>query len=501
MGCRWHTLSTRLNGARSKVTGVVVKPRLTRKHAAAPCAIVHFGPGAFFRSLIATYTHKAISATGEHWGICAVSLKSAAARDQLQPQQGCFTSISQGSAGVVYQVIDSIVEVLVASEDPQAVLTRMSDPGVHVVTLTVTEKGYCCLPSTGQLLFEHPDIEHDLANPQMPCSVPGFLVEALARRRAAGLPPFSVVSCDNMPANGQLVRRLVIEYANAVDGELAKWIAQEVRFPATMVDRITPAITDENIESLAVSQGYYDAACVQHEPFSQWVIEDNFLQPRPPWELAGAQLVETVQAHELMKLRCLNGTHSMLAYLGYLAGYQSIASTVADPLFATLCERVWEEEIIPTVPQPEGEDVKAYCKSLLERYCNPAIEHRNWQIAMDGSQKLPQRLLGTVQDNLAAGRVPEMLCLAVAAWMRYVGGVDERNGSIDVRDPLAKQLVEVSDAANGSAAKVDALLGVGEVFSQTLVTNQDFRNSLVSAYDNLVTIGSLKSIRCVLEHR
>ncbi len=452
-------------------------------------SIVHLGPGAFFRAFNAVYTADAMEAEGGDWGIVAVSLKSPTARDQLKPQDGVYTSVSLTPEGAEYRVIPSIVDVLVAPEDPEAVLEAMTAPATKIVSLTVTEKGYCHEPSTGRLNLKHPDIAHDLGG-GAPRSAPGFLVEALARRRAAGLAPFTVLSCDNLPSNGHLAKAIVLEFARNRDADLADWIEANVPFPATMVDRITPATTESDVEDLAAAQGYADPGCVLHEPFRQWVIEDDFVAGRPAWEAGGAQFVSAVEAHENMKLRCLNGTHSTLAYLGYLAGYETVAETVADPAFAKLCQKLWREEIVPTLEKPEGEDLEAYCAALLERYRNPAIRHRTWQIAMDGSQKLPQRILGTVADNLAAENQPSGLILAVAAWMRYVGGVDEKGAVIDVRDPLADRLKAASDGAADDAATVDALLAEREVFSPELAGDARFRDALVKAYSDLKARGS-----------
>ncbi|GHF52851.1 mannitol dehydrogenase [Seohaeicola zhoushanensis] len=468
--------------------------RLTRRTAPARTGIVHLGPGAFFRAFQAIYTAEAMAAQGGDWGILAVSLKSPTARDQLESQGGAFTAVELGPEGKSARVIESITGVLVAPENPEAVIAAMADPGVRIVSLTITEKGYCHEPATGRLNRDHPEIRHDLKNPDRPQSAPGFIVAALARRRADGVKPFTVLTCDNLPSNGRLARGIMLDFARARDHDLADWIAAEVPFPATMVDRITPATTPADIEALAASEGYLDPACVMHEPFRQWVIEDDFADGRPAWEVAGAQFVRNVEAHEAMKLRCLNGTHSTLAYLGYLSGYETIAETVADPAFAALCNRLWREEILPTVPRPEGEDLPAYCAALLDRYRNPGIRHRTWQIAMDGSQKLPQRILGTVRDALAAGRVPSGLCLAVAGWMRYVGGLDEAGQAIDVRDPLAAQLRAASDSAQTPAGKVAALLGVAQVFDPALAGDARFRTAVTEAYDALAGQGARATV-------
>ena len=289
--------------------------------------------------------------------------------------------------------------------------------------------------------------------------------------------------------------RIILAFAQERDPALAEWIAEHARFPSTMVDRITPATTAEDIDALARRTGYYDAALVRHEAFRQWVIEDDFVDGlRPAWDKVGAQFVGSVTAHEKMKLRCLNGTHSTLAYLGYLAGYETIAETVADPRFSALCDRLWHDEILPTVPAPEGEDLQAYVAALLTRYKNPAIRHLTWQIAMDGSQKLPQRILGTIADGCEAGIVPHGLCLAVAGWMRYVGGVDEKGAAIDVRDPLAAALKAASDSAETPAGKVEALLGVRDVFDDAVLSHTGVRQAIHDAYAALVSKGAGQAV-------
>ncbi|WP_299928558.1 mannitol dehydrogenase family protein [uncultured Pelagimonas sp.] len=472
--------------------------RLTRQSPAPQRGIVHLGPGAFFRAFNAVYTQEAMEAHGGDWGITAVSLRSPTARDQMQPQDGCFTSATLASGTVKDTVIGSITDVLVAPENPSNVISAMVDPGTRIVSMTITEKGYCHHPASGEINLDHPDIVHDLANPDTPRSAPGFIVAALAQRRAKNVGPFTVLSCDNLPSNGALARGVVLGFARALDPDLANWIAQNVPFPATMVDRITPATTAQDVADLGERSGFHDPACVVHEAFRQWVIEDNFADGRPQWQVAGVQFVGNVDAHELMKLRCLNGTHSTLAYLGYLAGYQTIAETVADPAFAKLCEILWRDEIIPTVPEPEGEDLTAYCATLLARYRDTSIQHKTWQIAMDGSQKLPQRLLGTIRDNLDKGVVPSGLCLAVAAWMRYVGGIDEKGQAIDVRDPLADRLKSVSDQANSAADKVHALMATPEVFDAALAQNNAFQEAVTLAYETLVQHGAKRAVQTYL---
>ena len=471
------------------------RPRLTRSTPRPKVGIVHFGPGAFFRAFNAVYTADAMETRGGDWGIAAVSLKSPETRDRLSPQGCTYSSFSLAPDGPTRRVIESISDILVAPESPDAVLDVMRQPSTRIVSLTITEKGYCHAPADGRFRQDHPDIAHDLANPDAPRSAPGFIVEALARRRAEGLRPFTVLSCDNLPGNGRLIGGIALNLARIRDPALADWIAREARFPCTMVDRITPATDDAEAARLAEATGTLDAACVRHEPFRQWVIEENFVDDaRPAWEAGGARFVKDVSAHETMKLRCLNGTHSALAYLGYLAGFETIADAVAEPDFAGYCERLWRTEILPTVPRPHGESLDGYCESLMERYRNPAIRHRTWQIAMDGSQKLPQRLLATASDSLSAGRPTPGIALAVAGWMRYAGGVDEAGDSIDVRDPLAKRLASASSLAGGAEGKVAAFLDIDDVFDPALAADARFREAVVSSYANLAERGARATV-------
>ncbi len=461
--------------------------RLHRDPATTPAGIVHLGLGAFFRAHGAIYVAEAMAAAGGDWGITGVSLQSPGTRDKLKAQGWAYTAVELGPEGETPRVVSVLHDVLVAPEDPQAVLDAMAAETTQIVSLTVTEKGYCHQPSTGRLNRDHPDITHDLAHP-LPVSAPGFLVRALAARRAAGLPPFTVLCCDNLPENGRVVRAVVIELAGLIDPALASWIEAAGAFPATMVDRIVPATTPADIDRLAALTGLRDAAPVMHEPFRQWVIEDHFAGPRPDFAAAGAQMVADVTPYEHMKLRMLNGTHSSLAYLGYLAGHETIAETVADPVFARFARTLWRDEIIPALTPPPGEDLAAYADALLARYANPGIRHRTWQIAMDGSQKLPQRILGTIAESRAAGRPVPGLTLAVAAWIRYTSGRDEQGQPIEVKDPLAPRLAALW--RDDPAETVAGYLAVSEVFPPALATDPGFAADLTSALRGLLAEGA-----------
>ncbi|MFD1880475.1 mannitol dehydrogenase family protein [Paracoccus pacificus] len=449
---------------------------------------VHLGLGAFFRAHGAIYVAEAMQASGGDWGILGVSLQSPGTRDAMAKSDFGYTAVELGPDGQSSRWIEVIRDVLVAPENPQAVLDAMADPAVHVVSLTVTEKGYCHNPATGRLNPDHPDIRHDLENP-LPRSAPGFLVRALQMRKDRGLRPFTVLSCDNLPENGRVVRGVVLDLAKLIDPDLAAWIETEGRFPATMVDRIVPATKPEDIAFVATATGRADAAPVMHEPFRQWVIEDDFVDGiRPDLGAVGVQMVRDVTPFEHMKLRMLNGAHSSLAYLGYLSGHETIADAMADPALSGFVRALWRDEIIPALDPPPGEDLAAYAAALAQRFSNPGIRHRTWQIAMDGSQKLPQRLLATLSENLAAGRASPRLALGVAAWMRYVGGVDENGQPIEVKDPLAARLRSLSDGADSPP---EALLAVTEVFTPDQA--RAFAEPVSAAYDGLVADGARKS--------
>lgn len=452
--------------------------------------IVHLGLGAFARGHLAEYTEDALEKRFGAWGIVGASLQRPDQRDRMQPQAGLYTLLKRAPAGPELRIIGSVLEVLVASESPAALVARLAAPETRIVSLTVTEKGYCHDPATGRLKADHPDIVHDLANPATPRSAVGMLVAGLKARRDAGLGPFTALCCDNLPSNGHVLRGLVRDFAALVDDRLAAWIEANGTFPATMVDRIVPATTDADIAEVARLIGVEDAAPVVGEPFRQWAIEDVFADGRPDWDKVGAQMVSEVGPFEFMKLRMLNGAHSSLAYLGYLSGHETVAEASGDPVLARFLEGLWAE-ITPTVPAPQGVVLGDYARALLARFQNPAIRHRTWQIAMDGSQKLPQRLLGTIRERLKAGAPIDHLALGVAAWMRYVTGTDEKGAEIDVRDPLAAELKRRTDAAGRDAsALAGALTGIEAIFGTDLPGETRFTRPVTAHLASLFEKGA-----------
>jgi fructuronate reductase len=456
--------------------------------------IVHLGIGAFHRAHMAAYVDDLL-ARDATWGIIGASLRRPDTREALEPQDFLYSLAIRDASGTTTRTIGSILDVLDANTQRRELLAMMSDPRVRIVSLTVTEKGYCHDPATGRLDPRHPDIIHDSGHPEAPMTAPGLIVEACRRRRDAEVAPFTVLSCDNLPANGKTTARVVTALAALRSPELAGYIETHVAFPSSMVDRIVPATTDADRAEIAALTGREDAWPIVTEPFTQWVIEDRFASGRPAFEAAGAQMVANVEPFELMKLRMLNGSHSTLAYLGYLGGYQYVSEAIADPALRALVHGLMTSEAMPTL-SPETGDLPAYRDRLLERFANPALKHRTWQIAMDGSQKLPQRLLGTIRDRLTAGQGFDRLALGVAGWMRYVTGIDEAGGPIDVKDPLAPRLRAIADAAGRDAGKLAAgLLDVREVFGDDLPTNTAFREAVTTALEAILTDGALGAAR------
>ena len=440
--------------------------------------IVHLGLGAFHRAHEAVYTD-AVLRDDPRWGICGVSLKTPRVIAALAPQDGLYTVLEKSALGSSARVIGAVREMLFLGTERDRVIARIADPAVRVVSLTVTEKGYGHDPATGRLDLAHPGIAHDLAHPEAPVCAIGVLVAGLAARRAAASGPINVVCCDNLPQNGRTVGSLVATFAQAREPALGDWIGAYVAFPCTMVDRIVPATTEADIAETARLLGVVDAAPIVTEPFNGWVIENRFAAARPPWERAGAQVVAEIVPFETMKLRLLNGSHSTLAYLGFLSGHEYIWQASADPLLATLIERLMATEVLPTLVAPAGVDLDAYCAQILARFRNPALPHRTQQIAMDGSQKLPQRLLATVRDRLAGGSSISHLALAIAGWIRYASGTDEHGKPIAVSDPLSAKFAAVAAAARGNASHIaDGFLDLTAVFGADLSANAVFRRAV-----------------------
>ena len=456
--------------------------------------ILHLGIGAFHRAHVAEYFDNILKFDSS-WGIIGSSLRRPDTRNALAPQDFLYSHVVRHGQSTEIKVIGSVLNVIDAQTQRDELVAAMLDPRIRIVSLTVTEKGYCHDPATGKLDTSHPDVCNDLANPNAPVSVPGLLVHALALRKKAGTLPFTVLCCDNLPANGETVGRVVTEFASLRSVSLANFISREVAFPSTMVDRIVPATTDEDRRLVLEATGLEDAWPVVTEPFSQWIIEDKFCAGRPDFERVGVQLVTNVKPYEHMKLRMLNGSHSTLAYLGYLAGFEYVNQAIADPSFFKLIYGLMTEEVMPTLSKDVG-NLTNYRDALLSRFANPALKHRTWQIAMDGSQKLPQRLLGTIRDRLAQNLPIKRASLGVAAWMRYVTGKDEKGAAIDVKDPLALRLRSIAETSGRNATDlVMGLLQLKEIFGDELQNNEIFQTELIAHVSSLFEIGSRATVQ------
>lgn len=443
--------------------------------------VVHFGPGAFHRAHQAFYFDRLLE-KDPRWGICAVSLKSPGVRDALEPQDGLYT-LAQLDAETTFRVIGSIREVLVAPEDPPSVIARLAAPTTRMVTLTVTEKGYTLSPDGG-LDESHPDIVHDLAHPREPRSAVGYVVEGLRQRFAAGLPPYTVAACDNLADNGWRLKAAVVAFAARIDADLAAWIEREGRFPRTMVDSITPATDDVLRARVRAATRLEDAWPIQREAFTQWVIEDVLPADAPDLASVGVILTDDVRGFERAKLRLLNGVHSTLAYAGILRGHETVHEAISDPLLEALARDLMAEDIIPTLTAPRGLDLAAYAEAILARFRNPEIRHLLSQIAWDGSQKLPFRILGTLSEALEAGRSVERLAVPLAAWMRFVA-LRAKTGEA-ITDPLADQLAEIGVGVTGDArTDVAAFLTLNGVFPAALARDTRFVAAVEKAYADL----------------
>eukprot|EP01037_Dinobryon_pediforme_P028324 gene28324-31550_t len=392
--------------------------------------MAHLGVGAFHRCHQAEFTDDMLERSGGDWAVVGINLRPPLLAESLGAQGGLYLrSLRNGDDPPDRRIIGSIREVVDAQASSAPAIARLADPRIHVVTLTITEKGYCHVPATGALQAAHPDILHDLENPDTPRSVPGVLVAALDRRRLAGSGGLTLISCDNIPSNGTVLAAVIAALAEARSRELAGWIAVNVTFPSTMVDRIVPATTDDDLADAGRVLGLDDRAAVVGEPFRQWVIEDRFAGPRPPWDVAGAQFVTDVAAYEIVKMRVLNGAQSTLAFLGALCGLETTCDDIRHPDLAQFVRRMLIDETVPYLPNAPGMEPLAYVAQSLDRIDNASIRHRNHQIATDGSQKIVQRLVNPLRDCLKSGAPHDRLACAIAAFIAYLAAASPRFGA------------------------------------------------------------------------
>lgn len=459
--------------------------------------IAHFGVGGFHRAHEAAYLDS-LMAQGKalDWGIVGVGTMpgDAAMRDALAGQDHLYTLVVKHPDGRTEpRTIGSIIDYRFAPDDPEAVLTLLADPSTRIVSLTVTEGGYHVHPVTGELDATDEGLTADLATPEHPRTAFGFLVEGLARRRAAGTTAYTVMSCDNVPGNGDVARRMITAFARLRDPELADWIEDTVPFPNSMVDRITPATTPEDIATLQREHGITDAWPVVCEPFTQWVLEDSFGDGRPAWDEAGVHLVEDVEPYELMKIRLLNGSHQAMAYLGYLAGHRYTHEVCTDPLFVSFLQR-YMAEAAPTVPEVPGIDLADYQRQLLERFASPAVRDTLARLCAETSDRIPKFVLPTIREQLRRGGPVAAGAHVVAAWARYAEGTDEQGAAIEVVD---RRREELAAAAANHGTDILAFLRDRELFGD-LIDHEEFTTAYTRALEGLRSSGTRETVAALM---
>jgi mannitol 2-dehydrogenase len=447
--------------------------------------VVHFGVGGFHRAHQAMYHDRLMNAGGAlDWGICGVGMMAVDRRMQeaLGAQDGLYTLVIKHSDGTYEpRIVGSVVEYLFAPDDPEAVIKKMVAQATRIVSLTITEGGYNISDVTGQFDVANPDVVHDLEPDAAPRTVFGLITEALSRRRKQGLPPFTIMSCDNLQGNGNLTRRVVTEFARLREAGLGDWVEREVHFPNSMVDRITPVTTDADRAEVRERFGVDDRWPVVCEPYTQWVIEDSFTAGRPLYEEAGVQIVEHVEPYELMKLRLLNGSHQAMCYFAYLAGYRLVHEAARDGLFQAFLRGYMDEEATPTLPAVPGVDLDAYKHTLIERFSNPQVRDTIARLCAQSSDRIPKWLVPVARQQLATGGEIRRTAAVIASWARYAEGVDEAGNAIEVVDRLRDSLMQF---ARRQAEDPDAFIENRDLFGD-LAHNERFVASYRSALDSL----------------
>lgn len=463
--------------------------------------IVHIGVGAFHRAHQAVYTDSALARHGGDWRIAGVSLRSHTAAEQLNPQTGLYSVASKDDDGVTYRVIGAIDRVIAAAGSCREALEHMARETTNIVSLTITEKGYCRDAATGHLNCEHPGIRADLQSPENPGTAIGCLVAALDRRFHSGVAPFSVLSCDNLPSNGLAVKQMVLDYAELLDNRLAGWIQRNAAFPSTMVDRICPATTGEDRRAGAEEMGIEDRGLIVAEPFSQWIIEDHFVNGRPEWQAGGAQFAADVTAYETAKLRILNGSHSAMAYIGCLCGIEFIHHVIGRSDLASFIHCLMDE-LETTLALPKEFDIQQYRTDLIARFRNSSLGHRTAQVAMDGSQKLPVRLIAPALERLGSGHKIRALSMAIAMWIQFTTGLDNSGRRRALDDPLREVLQNwPSSGEHNINEVVETALRLEAVFGYEAVHNAPLRSAIAASLESIIRHGPQGAIRRFLANR
>ncbi|QBX41773.1 mannitol dehydrogenase family protein [Pseudomonas fluorescens] len=461
--------------------------------------IAHIGVGGFHRAHQAYYTD-ALMNTGEalDWAICGVGLRAEdrRARDDLKEQDYLFTLFELGDSNdTEVRVIGAIRDMLLAEDGAQALIDKLADPQIRIVSLTITEGGYCIDDSNGEFMAHLPQIQHDLAHPQTPKTVFGFLCAALEKRRGAGTPAFTIMSCDNLPHNGAVTRKALLAFATLRDPGLRDWIEQNVSFPNAMVDRITPMTSTAHRLQLADKHAVDDAWPVVCEPFVQWVLEDKFVNGRPAWEQVGVQFTDDVSPYEEMKIKLLNGSHLALTYLGFLKGYRFVHETMNDPLFVRYMRAYMDLDVTPQLAPVPGIDLTDYKNTLVARFSNQAIADQLERVCSDGSSKFPKFTIPTINRLIADGQETRRAALVVAAWALYLKGVDENGDTYAIPDPRAEfcQGLVADDALI-----TQRLLAIEEIFGTAIPRSAEFVAAFEWCCNSLREVGVTRTLERVL---
>ncbi|MFJ2478728.1 mannitol dehydrogenase family protein [Pseudomonas sp. NPDC087598] len=461
--------------------------------------IAHIGVGGFHRAHQAYYTD-ALMNTGEalDWAICGVGLRAEdrRARDDLKEQDYLFTLFELGdSDDTEVRVIGAIRDMLLAEDGAQALIDKLADPQIRIVSLTITEGGYCIDDSNGEFMAHLPQIQHDLNNPDSPKTVFGFLCAALEKRRAAGVPAFTVMSCDNLPHNGAVTRKALLAFATLRNSNLCSWIDANVSFPNAMVDRITPMTSTTHRLQLADKHAVDDAWPVVCEPFVQWVLEDKFVNGRPDWEKVGVQFTDDVSPYEEMKIKLLNGSHLALTYLGFLKGYRFVHETMNDPLFVRYMRAYMDLDVTPQLAPVPGIDLTQYKDTLVARFSNQAIADQLERVCSDGSSKFPKFTIPTINRLIADGRETKRAALVVAAWALYLKGVDENGDTYSIPDPRA---IFCQALVADDALMTERLLAVEEIFGTAIPRAAEFVAAFEWCCNSLREDGVTRTLERVL---
>lgn len=458
--------------------------------------IVHLGVGAFHRAHQAVFIDDCLNRGETRWGVVAASLRSPDTRDAIEPQDNLYTFCLRDGQSERLRIISSILETIVAPENPERLVERLSDPRVLIVTLTVTEKGYLTNLASRSLLRDHPDIVHDLANPGRPRSVFGFILAATRRRRKEGSKPLTLLSCDNLPANGHVLQKLLLEFASIADAELAAFIETNIACPCSMVDRIVPATTDADRKAISAALGLQDAWPVVAEPYFRFVIEDRFPHGRPALEKSGVEFVGNVEPYEHMKLRMLNGSHSAIAAIGQIAGLATVADAWGERTVRDFIDAYWQEVGRTLDPAVNGAEFAA---GLRERFANPSLQHKTMQIASDASQKVPLRILGPLRELLEEKAESRAVILAVALWIRSCADRNEKGEPITILDPAFREWDAPDQLEMAPDDVVDRFLTFKRTFGDDLPGNEAFVAPLKAAYRDIRQQGALAAIGMFLQ--